>query len=290
MMKTRNKMWQVGIFTVVGLILGLTLSYWVVQLQLERARAATRDFAYQHAQSLSQRLNEAMGAAYVLASLVRRGSDSVENFDTEASELMNKFPLARVLELAPRGVVTQVFPLAGNEAIIGHDLLRDKERNREAHWALVNKRLSLAGPFDLIQGGLGAIGRYPIFHFTPDGRQEFWGFSIVLIRMSELLGNAGFLRLEAEGYAYRLCQVQAGDGSCRLFYSHGGAVLDNPVTIEVSVPNGKWLLSVAPQKGWLTLADWFIVIFIGLAVAALLGSLQLAILHYRRSLPEGAPS
>jgi len=285
-MKTKNKMWQVGVFTVVGLFLGLILGYWVLQLQFEKARGAARDFGCRQAQNLSQRLNEAMGATYGLASLVRRGSGSVENFDTEASELMNKFPLARVLELAPKGVVTQVFPLAGNEAIVGHDLLRDKERNREAHLALVNKRLTLAGPVDLIQGGLGAIGRYPIFHSTPDGRQEFWGFSIVLVRVSELLANAGFLQLEADGYAYSLCQLQSGDGGCRLFYSHGKAVLTDPVTIEVSVPNGKWLLSLAPQKGWTTLSDWLTLIFIGLAVAALLGSLQLAILHYRGSFPE----
>lgn len=282
-MRTKNEMWQVGIFTVVGLFLGLTLGYWVLQLQFERTREAARELGYRQGQNLSQRLNETMGAAYGLASLVRQGSASVENFDAEASELMHKFPMARVLELAPKGVVTQVFPLAGNEAVVGHDLLRDKERNREAHLSLVNKRLTLAGPVDLIQGGLGAIGRYPIFHTTPDGRNEFWGFSIVLVRVSELLANAGFLQLEADGYSYNICQVQPGGGGCRLFYSHGKAVLNDPVTIEVSVPNGKWLLSIAPQKGWLTFADWLTLVFISLAVAALLGSLQLAVLHCRGS-------
>jgi hypothetical protein len=45
--------------------------------------------------------------------------------------------------LAPDGIIREVVPLAGHEAILGHDLLRPDTGNREARLALETQRLAL---------------------------------------------------------------------------------------------------------------------------------------------------
>lgn len=262
----------------VGALLGAIAGYAYVEAQRAMKRSEARALAYSHAQRLAQRLQEALGPAYMLASLVQQGDGKLDNFEAVAVDLMAQFPMARAVELAPRGVVTKVFPLPGNESIIGHDLLQDRNRNREAHLAVARKQLTLAGPFELLQGGLGAVGRYPIFRYHRDGHQDFWGFSIVLIRVPELLSAAGFLQFRSEGYSYEICKVQVDEGGCTVFSRQGVEPLDDPIAADVDVPNGKWILSVAPDRGWIPAFDWIILALTALGVGILLGTLQYVLL------------
>ncbi len=269
----------IGVASLVGLLLGLTIGYEALELRQEMKRSAARGVAYASALRLSQRVQEAVGPAYMLAALVQRGNGQVDQFEAVATDLLQQFPMARAVELAPGGVITQVYPLPGNEGIIGHDLLRDKARNREAHLAVARKQLTLAGPFELKQGGLGAVGRFPVFQYTPDGRQEFWGFTIVLLRVPELLAAAGFVQLTGEGYGFELCRVPPDEEQCTPFYRQGSGTLDDPVRVTVDVPNGRWTLSLAPDGGWSSPWDWSGVLLHGVGLAALLGALQALLLR-----------
>ena len=71
-------------------------------------------------------------------------------------------PSIQSLQLAPNGVVTDIYPLEGNEA--GKiDLLHDKLRGKITRYGIENKRIVFQGPFKLKQGGSGIAVRNPIF-------------------------------------------------------------------------------------------------------------------------------
>src|SRR5690242_20561974 len=123
----------VGVTILLALLLGAIVGLALQQSMLTVKRGAARDLAFSHAQRIVQRLQEAVGPAYMLASLIQQGNGRVERFDAVGEELLQAFPMARAIELAPGGVVRQVYPIQGNEAIVGHDLLKDRDRNREAH-------------------------------------------------------------------------------------------------------------------------------------------------------------
>ncbi len=95
--------------------------------------------------------------------------------------------------LAPNGVVTQIYPLAGNEAAIGHDLLNDPRRRTEARAAIESRKLTLAGPFRLIQGGIA------------EGRMD----TLVLARLENWSGSPR----EYDGCTARLFIHQTARGS-----------------------------------------------------------------------------
>lgn len=270
----RHKRLAVGVTVLLALLLGGLVGLALQQSMLNIKRGAARDLGFAYSQRIAQRLQEAVGPAYMLASRVQQGGGRIDDFDAVGEQLLEAFPLARAVELAPAGVVRKVYPLQGNESIIGHDLLKDRERNREAHTAVARRQLTVAGPFELIQGGAGVVGRYPVFLSESTGRSSFWGFTIVLIRVPELLNAAGIAEISREGYRYELCRVPPTGGDCAVFAQHGEGRLDTPVMIPIDVPNGHWQLMLAPEGGWVSGSERLLLGSMVVVLALLLGGLQ----------------
>ncbi len=211
------------------------------------AYMAAADLAGGAIQNSSQR---ALSATDALAALVRQGRGSIPNFDAIASEMLAYYPGAASLQLAPGGIVQQVIPLAGNEDAIGHNLLQDPTRNKEAFLARDTGRLTLAGPFQLKQGGLGAIGRLPVFLDDSQGRPAFWGFTIVMIHYPQAFQDARLAQLTRHGIGYELWRIHPDSGQKQTIAASSDAALIDPVARTLNMPNGSWTLSVAPLKGW----------------------------------------
>lgn len=247
-----------------------------------------RSLAQGFALRISQRTNESVSPVYMLASLVKQNMGNIPDFEKVAADLIHEFPLARALELAPAGVVRQVYPLHGNEGIIGHDLLKDRERNREAHIALAKRQMMLAGPFELIQGGLGAVARYPVFLPGPQGKSTFWGFAIVLLHVNELLVTAGRLELERKGFDFQICRVMRDveGAGCKIFARSAEGEMADPLTAMIELPNNQWQLSVAPSQGWVSRGEWLAVILVVLGGALLAGALQFVRVSQQRGTAE----
>ena len=64
----------------------------------------------------------------------------------------------------------------------------------------------LQGPFDLNQGGSGIAIRNPVY-LEKNGKKEFWGFTIAIIRVPEIFSNS-LGALENFGYEYRLMKTK----------------------------------------------------------------------------------
>ncbi len=236
-----------GVFLIAAVTSGL-LVLQSEQQREQRLRAQVADMAGGHAHVIQRNIEHALSATYALAALVRQGKGAVPDFEATAQEMLPFYPGAASLQLAPGGVVRRVVPLAGNEKAIGHDLLQDPARNKEAFIARDTGKLTLAGPFTLVQGGLGAVGRLPVY--LGEGRPAFWGFTTVLIRFPEVLDDARLTKLAEHGYAYDLWRIHPDSGERQIIATSAAAALSAPVDQSFALPNGQWTLSVAPLRGW----------------------------------------
>lgn len=219
----------------------------VFRLQEHRTRLSVQVGNQVHL--IQRNIETALSATYALAALVRQGNGVIADFDATARAMLPFYPGAASLQLAPGGIVTYVVPLAGNEKAIGHNLLQDPLRDREAILARVSGKLTLAGPFNLVQGGLGAVGRLPVYLDTGSDKPAFWGFTSVLIRFPQALQDVGLERLKIQGLSYELSRLQPGSGQKQVI-STSGDPLDSPVMHSIDLPNGSWTLSMAPTEGW----------------------------------------
>lgn len=232
-------------------------------VQDERLRIAylTSD----HAHSIQTAMERALSAAYAVAAMVRQGKGNVPDFEGVATEMVKLYPGVSHLTLSPGGVVQRVAPLAGNEKSIGFDQLNSVTQGREARLARDTGQLTLAGPLELVQGGLGAVGRLPIFLDDAQDKPEFWGLASVTIRFPQALASSRLAQLADLGLGYTLWRPDPATGARQVIASSSATELDNPVEQKLDVPNGQWTLSIAPVKGWGGAPGLMLQIVVGLA-------------------------
>lgn len=97
-------------------------------------------------------------------------------FQSIASRLYSEDSAIQAIELAPNGIVKNMYPVEGNEKAYGINLLTDRMRKYAANSAKSTSKYTMEGPYDLKQGGKGALLYDPIYV-----NDEFWGFSILVI-------------------------------------------------------------------------------------------------------------
>lgn len=253
---------------------GVAVFAYVHLVHRDARRVETRMIAQGYAQRIQERLQTAMVSTHVLSSMVRQSGGQLTNFEEAAAELLALFPGVSALQLAPDGVIRNIYPMEGNEAALGHDLLADRKRNREAAAAITTRQLTLAGPFKLVQGGMGAVGRLPIFLVNERGETYFWGFANALVRIPSLLEAAGLTGLAQSGYRYELWRSHPDTNEREVFARSGDEAPEAPVEYVITLSNGRWVLSIAPDRGWITAGDYVEIFGLSLGGAALVTLLQ----------------
>ena len=277
----RQTLWVVALIFILATLTSAALIWYLERQQLELARANVYSVAQDHARATHENVDRALSATYALAAVVHQGHGKVDNFDEVAARMMPFYPGVSVLILAPHGVISHAFPLAGNEKAIGLDLLKDPSMRNEARLARDSGKLTLAGPFELIQGGLGAAARLPIFLDTAQGSSEFWGFANVVMRFPQVLASAQLSKLAQRGLDYKLWRIHPETGQRQIIHESQSAPLIDPQEDTFMVPNGTWTLSVAPHQGWENPSRVSIRALFGLAFSALLAYLAQLLIRQR---------
>jgi len=220
------------------------------KVRIARERVAAHELADEHAHAIRLQVDQALSATYTLSALVKLGKGRFDEFEDTANQLLLLYPGASSLQLAPDGVIARVVPQAGNEKAIGHHLLTDPKRDKEAFLARDTGKLTLAGPFQLVQGGTGAAGRLPVFLDDGMGTERFWGFVIVLLRFPEILRTGHLTEMVDSGYEYELWRIHPDTGKKDVIAASSSMTLADPVERSLDVPNATWTLSVMPTHGW----------------------------------------
>lgn len=271
----------VGVFLLTAMVCGGVI--WSAQQEdLQEARVRASQLANDQAQVLQRSLERSLSATYAVAALVRRGQGSVPDFEAIATEMLPFYPGVAALGLSPGGIIQEVVPLIGNEATIGFNQLGDAAQGDEATKARESGVLTLAGPLQLVQGGLGVVGRLPIFLDTSPGRSRFWGFSFVTIRLPQALEAAQLSLFRDRGYDYELWRQVPGSGERQVIAASATGPLDAPVNAMLKLPNGQWTLSVTPSPGWDSSHNLMLELTAGLLTSLLVAYLAWLLFEMRR--------
>lgn len=208
-----------------------------------------RDVVQVQARTVERRLSRALSSTRFLALEVQQQKGSIPDFDRYAHEMLKYVEGVSNLQLAPNGIIEKIYPLPGNEKALGHNILEDDKRREEAHLAIKERRLTLAGPFELVQGGTAVIGRYPVF-LQHNGQEHFWGFTSALIFLQELLSATDLDQLEAKGYRYQLSRVHPDTGEELLISASSEPLCRHAYSQSIEVPNATWNLTISnPIEG-----------------------------------------
>lgn len=251
-----------------------------VRIRAERLQLVniTADYAY----AITQSIERSISPTYLLSALVSQRNGSLIDFESIANRMLPFYP-GTTLQLAPDGIVQRIYPIEGNEGAIGHDLFKDPARSKEAMLAKKTGELTLAGPFKLKQGGIGAVARLPVYLDKSTEKRIFWGFTIVLMRFPEVLHSAQLSHLINKGLQYELWRLHPDTAKKQVITSSTFEQLADPVNQIIKVPNGTWTLSISPKQGWSTPLSLSLKVISGLVFSLMLGYIAALIIKMREN-------
>ncbi|GGA63097.1 bifunctional diguanylate cyclase/phosphodiesterase [Pelagibacterium lentulum] len=161
---------------------------------------------------------------------------------SQPNELLN-------VAAAPDLVVNYVYPREGNEAAIGLDYSLNAQQREAALQARDTGALVLAGPVQLVQGGRGFIGRFPVFARNVAGQPYFWGIVSAVIDADRLYAEAGLLDPDLD-IDIAITGHDGTGASGNTFFGNPEVRRLDPVIAEVGLPTGSWIVSATPRGGW----------------------------------------
>lgn len=232
------------VFLVGMIILGVTVHNIQSNKQNER-RISAKLNATTYAQRMESEIDNGISITETLKETLISNDGTLNKFDQIAADLMNS--TIQSIQLAPGGVVTDIYPEANNGA--GKiDLLHDGERKEFCQYAIDHQQAVIQGPFQLNQGGRGIAVRNPVY-LEKDGKKEFWGFTIVILRVPDIFLDS-VQALTGFGYDYRLLKTTSPWENTYEEVYHSGGDLVQPVAYTFDLGGESWKLEVMPKKGW----------------------------------------
>ena len=211
--------------------------------------------------------------AQILSSLVLQNDGDVTNFEQIAATIVDDSAILNIL-IAPDGVVSDVYPLEGNEEVIGLDFFSEGAGNKEAMMAKETGLLVLGGPFEAVQGGQVLAGRLPVFLDGGDGEKRFWGLVSVTLKYPEVLDGAGLNELQIQGFAYEIWRINPDDGEKQIIAGSGNEYNSSTYYIEkqLSIENADWYFRILPVRTWYEFPETWVSILIGICVSLLVAA------------------
>nr|WP_288651465.1 ATP-binding protein [uncultured Dorea sp.] len=239
---------------IVGLIVFLTALIVGVFLlhNLEKDEKTTGKYM---AQITEKRVRARLDQYSMLSALLGNYISAGENLDENTfSELAEKIPnedgVIKAFELAPEGIVTDIYPKQGNEGAFGLDMLQEHERKKDAILARDSGKYTIGGPYQLKQGGTGALLFNPVYQDNNSEQGEFWGFVILVIDWERFIGEINLDYLSDADFCYRIWTYDRGSRDKIILAESQDNMPDNILTVECAVPNNTWYFDIIPSEGW----------------------------------------
>ena len=261
---------------IVGLIAFLTALIVGVFLlhNLEKDEKTTGKYM---AQITEKRVRARLDQYSMLSALLGNYISAGENLDENTfSELAEKIPnedgVIKAFELAPEGIVTDIYPKQGNEGAFGLDMLQEHERKKDAILARDSGKYTIGGPYQLKQGGTGALLFNPVYQDNNSEQGEFWGFVILVIDWERFIGEINLDYLSDADFCYRIWTYDRGSSDKIILAESQDNMSDNILTVECAVPNNTWYFDIIPSEGWSPRSYWIMCIVISYVFSLLIAT------------------
>ena len=287
MIKKDNTSKQIRIYCLVGGI----ISFFIVSVcgQLlnrntvneEKMRAAFT--AETTVNRIRSQLNRYLDVSEFFQNIIGSGHqmDSKE-FQALSQMISDDSQIIKVIEQAPDGVVKDIYPLKGNEAAFGIDMLNNPARKYEANLAMKSGQYTIAGPYELNQGGLGSLLFEPIYITDKSGEKSFWGFSILVLDWNRFLEELELDKLTDASYCYQMWKKDGNSGKKTIIAQGGDAIHKGAVQISCKVPNDTWYFEIIPHTGWVTVKQQALVFLVAVSIAVLATAICYLMLHRKQ--------
>ncbi|MFU8882370.1 MAG: ATP-binding protein [Rhodobacterales bacterium] len=185
----------------------------------------------------------------LIATLITEPDMTQDRFSSIAKGLIGEFTQIRNVAAAPDMVIRMIYPVQENAAAIGLDYLTSDLQRDTAIRARESGSLVLAGPVNLVQGGTGFIGRFPVLIPQTDAPPRFWGLISAVIDERSLYDKAGLLAADLP-IEVAISGRDASGAQGEVFFGDPSLLEQDAVVMQVLLPSGSWQIAAIPVGGW----------------------------------------
>ncbi len=250
----------------------------------DRARVETARLAMTLRSQMEQDLTATILLQKGLAAQFATNPDmTTSEFEAFARDLLIGARHVRNLGVSRGTVITDVYPTSGNNAAaIGADYRTLTDQWPAIERAIASRASQLTGPTRLVQGGVGLIGRTPVFRSPisgPPGSGEFLGIVSVVIDLGSLWSRLNFAEIE-ETHSIALRGVDGRGAEGAVFYGDGSLFDGDGTILDVLLPGGSWKLALVPKPGGAMPPELVAARWLGIAAALLAGLATFLVARY----------
>ena len=244
---------------IVALIFGIIVNSYTEKEQKANATYTAKSTV----RRIKSQLDQYVVISDFLENTIIEGYSLDQNEFSKLAELIpNENGVVKAFEIAPGGIVSTVYPEDGNEIVQGLDLLSLSVGHYDASLAKNTNEYTLGGPYQLKQGGTGALLFNPVYQKDASGNENFWGFVVLAIDWNRFIDQIGLDKLNDASYNYEIWKSD-GDISNRFVLAQSEEPLSKRcLTVECNIPNYMWYFEIEPKDGWIPASQWFTTIFI----------------------------
>ena len=236
---------------------------------------------------IKSHISRYLGVSEYFRNIIENGHElSSKEFAFSAEMISDDSGIIKAIEMAPNGIVRDIYPLKGNEAAFGIDMLNNPARRYEANLAKDSGQYTIAGPYELNQGGLGALLFEPIYVKDTPAHKKFWGFSILVLDWEKFTEELDLDKLEDASYCYQIWK-KAGSTQKKTTIAAGKHELrKDALRVSCKVPNDTWYVEIVPYTGWVTAKQKALSLLLALSISFLAVVICYQVLHrkYRERL------
>lgn len=243
----------------VALIFGIIVNSYTEKEQKANATYTAKSTV----RRIKSQLDQYVVISDFLENTINEGYPLDQNEFSKLAEMIpNENGVVKAFEIAPGGIVSTVYPEDGNEIVQGLDLLSISVGHNDASLAKNTNEYTLGGPYQLKQGGIGALLFNPVYQKDASGNENFWGFVVLVIDWNRFIDQIGLDKLNDASYNYEIWKSD-GDLSNRFVLAQSEEPLSKRcLTVECDIPNYMWYFEIEPKDGWIPASQWFFTIFI----------------------------
>lgn len=276
---TKCMLWTVLVLFV-SFILTHHVANYFIELRIAKEKQLVQHTAQTTALHFESKIEKYLSAAAFLKNyLLLNGEEATTAaFPQLAAAIMDKNDVIQCLELAKDGTIDRVYPLQGNEHVLGLNLLTAEKRSYEASLARSTGKYTIAGPFHLVQGGVGALLLDPIFKHNSKGEYGFWGFAVVVIDWEAFVKEVNLQHLEKSGYHYSIWHRDPYTGAKASIAASDHLVSADAIQVSCPMPNDFWYVDIEVDGGWISpvVQDSYLVLAIIISLLLTIGYWQFA--------------
>ena len=251
----------------------------MIRYQEKEKKAVGTYMAQSTIRRVKEKLDNYITISDLLGNYIIDESDMDENtFSELAEKIPNEDGVVKAFELAPEGIITEIYPMQGNSEAIGLDVLVEHERKKDAVLAKETREYTLGGPYQLKQGGAGALLFKPVYRTDDSGESSFWGFVLMVIDWDRFMSDINLKSLSEADFSYKIWSYDRNSEDKVILAKSQEDMPEDSLTIECEIPNNTWYFDIVPSNGWIPVSYWLLAIAV-----SYIFSLLVATIYYQIS-------